>query len=77
PFQALKDAFFNVVSVNSTTAYTNVSIANWPVTTDIVLLFLMFTGAMSGSTTSGLKIVRIAIFFKSIRQEIRRVLAPS
>lgn len=73
---ALKNAFFNVTSVNSTTAYTNTDIGTWPVPTHIVLLFLMFIGAMSGSTTSGLKVVRFSVFIKSIRQEVRRMISP-
>ena len=32
---------------------------------------------MSGSTTSGLKVVRISVFIKSIRQEVRRMISPS
>lgn len=73
---AFKNAFFNVTSVSSTTAYTNTNIAAWPVASHIVLLFLMFVGAMSGSTTSGLKVVRISVFIKSIRQEVRRMISP-
>lgn len=73
---AFKNAFFNVTSVSSTTAYTNTNIGAWPVSTHIVLLFLMFVGAMSGSTTSGLKVIRISVFIKSIKQEIRRMISP-
>ncbi len=36
----------------------------------------MFSGGMSGSTSSGLKVARIAVFLKSIRQEIRRMVNP-
>lgn len=73
----LSDVFFNVTSVASTTAYTNTNINEWPVASHVVLIFLMFTGAMSGSTTSGLKTVRVGIFIKSIRQEIRRIVSPN
>ncbi len=73
---AFKDALFNVTSVSSTTAYTNTNIGAWPVSSHIVLLFLMFVGGMSGSTASGLKVVRISVFIKSIRQEVRRMISP-
>lgn len=73
----LNDVLFNVSSVASTTAYTNTDINQWPITSHIVLLFLMFSGAMSGSTTSGLKVVRIGIFIKSVRQEVRRIVSPN
>ena len=72
----LKDVFFTVTSVLSTTAYTTVDFRPWPVITHVVLLFLMFSGGMSGSTSSGLKVARIAVFLKSIRQEIRRMVNP-
>ncbi|MCZ0716806.1 TrkH family potassium uptake protein [Aerococcus kribbianus] len=72
----LSDVFFNVTSVISTTAYTNLDLLSWPLTTHIIILVLMFSGAMSGSTTSGLKVIRIGIFLKSIRQEIRSMVSP-
>ncbi|NMA93134.1 MAG: TrkH family potassium uptake protein [Clostridiales bacterium] len=73
---ALKDAFFSVSSISSTTAYTNVKFDAWPPSSYIILLFLMFVGGMSGSTASGLKVVRVSVFIKSIRQEIRRMISP-
>lgn len=75
-WDAFKNALFNVTSISSTTAYTNTNIENWPASSQIVLLFLMFVGGMSGSTTSGLKVVRVSVFIKSIRQEIRRMISP-
>lgn len=72
----LKDVFFTVTSVISTTAYTSVDFRSWPVITHVVLLFLMFSGGMSGSTSSGLKVARIAVFVKSMRQELRRMVNP-
>lgn len=72
----LKDVFFTVSSVLTTTAYTTVNFNHWPVVTHVVLLFLMFSGGMSGSTSSGLKVARVAVFVKSIRQEIRRMISP-
>lgn len=73
----LFDAFFAVSSVMSTTAYTTVNIGSWPVPCHIVLLFLMFTGAMSGSTTSGLKVGRIVIFAKMTVKELKRAVNPN
>lgn len=72
----LKDVFFTVTSVLSTTAYTSVNFNNWPVLAHVVLIILMFSGGMTGSTSSGLKVARIAVFAKSIQQEIRRFLSP-
>lgn len=76
-FRMIHDILFNIVSIMSTTAYTTVDILEWPITTHIVLLLLMFIGAMSGSTASGLKVIRIGIYLRSIKQEIKHLLAPN
>ncbi|MDI9497033.1 MAG: TrkH family potassium uptake protein [Bacillota bacterium] len=73
----LQDVFFTVTSVISTTAYMTVDIRSWPTFSRVVLLILMFSGAMSGSSTSGFKVARMAVFAKTIRQEIRHAINPS
>ncbi len=73
----LRDVFFTVTSVISTTAYTTVDFNTWPTLAHVVLLVLMFSGAMSGSSTSGFKVARMAVFIKTIRQEIRHAINPS
>ena len=71
-----QDVFFTTSSIMSTTAYTTVDFRQWPMFSHIVLLFLMFSGGMSGSTASGLKVARIMMFGKSIKQELRRMISP-
>lgn len=71
-----QDVFFTTNSIITTTAYTTVDIRQWPVFAHIVLLFLMFCGGMSGSTSSGLKVARVMLFGKSIKQELRRMISP-
>lgn len=73
----LRDIFFTVSSVITTTAYTTVNFHAWPIVCHVVLLILMFSGAMSGSTTSGFKIARVAVFAKTIRQEVRHMINPN
>lgn len=73
----IHDILFNVISIMSTTAYTTVNILEWPITAHIVILLLMFVGAMSGSTASGLKVIRIGIYLRSIKQEIKHLLSPN
>ena len=57
-----QDVFFTTSSIMTTTAYTTVDFRQWPMFSHIVLLFLMFSGGMSGSTASGLKVARIMMF---------------
>jgi trk system potassium uptake protein TrkH len=43
----------------------------------LILFILMFTGGTAGSTSGGIKIVRLMIMTKNNRMELRRLLHPS
>ena len=73
----LRDVFFTVSSVISTTGYSTADFGKWPLATHIVLLILMFCGAMAGSTGGGIKTSRIAIYIKSSYQEVRQSISPN
>ena len=49
----------------------------WPKLLWVFVFFLMFTGASSGSTSGGIKWVRLAIFAKSATAEIKRRIHPN
>lgn len=72
----VKDIFFTVSSIISTTGYATVDFAKWPLFSQIILLFLMFVGACAGSTAGGLKVSRFIILFKSTILQIRKTLNP-
>ncbi|MBR4906180.1 MAG: TrkH family potassium uptake protein, partial [Clostridia bacterium] len=72
----LRDAYFQVSSIITTTGYATVNFDAWPGFSKMTLLLLMVMGACAGSTGGGLKISRVVILFKSARQEVRRMLHP-
>ncbi len=72
----LRDAFFQVSSVITTTGYATTDFNAWPAFSRMILILLMFFGACAGSTGGALKISRVVILFKSARQEIRKLLHP-
>jgi trk system potassium uptake protein TrkH len=73
----VRDAFFQVTSIASTTGYATLDYdALWPTLSKAILLLLTVTGAMAGSTAGGMKISRVIILFKSAFREIRHVLRP-
>ena len=72
----LRDAYFQVSSIITTTGYATVNFDLWPGFSKMTLLLLMVFGACAGSTGGGLKISRVVILFKSARQEVRKLLHP-
>ncbi len=73
----VRDVFFTVSSIITTTGYSTANFDLWPVFSKVLLLLLMFVGAMAGSTAGGLKVSRIAIYLKSAFLEIRRNVSPN
>jgi trk system potassium uptake protein TrkH len=73
----LRDVFFTVASIISTTGYATVNFDKWPMAAHIILMLLMFSGSMAGSTGGGIKISRIAIYVKTVFQDIRHTISPN
>lgn len=69
-----REALFEVVASITSTGLVICNYSTWQTGAMIILFMLMFTGAMSGSTTGGFKIVRVLILFKSARTNIRKSL---
>ena len=73
---SLRDSYFQVGSVMTTTGYSTTDFDLWPSFSKGILLLLMFIGASAGSTAGGLKVIRILILFKLIRREISKIFHP-
>ena len=73
---SLRDSYFQVTSVMTTTGYTTADFDLWPSFSKGILLVLMFIGGSAGSTAGGLKVIRILILFKLIRREISKIFHP-
>ncbi|MBQ7160331.1 MAG: TrkH family potassium uptake protein [Clostridia bacterium] len=75
--QALRQSVFQVASLITTTGYGTVDLNTWPSFSKTVVIFLMFLGAMAGSTGGGFKLYRILILCKSAKNEMRRLIHPN
>ena len=73
---ALRYASFNVVSIATTTGYANTDYGQWPIFAPLVMLFLSSFVSCSGSTGSGMKMIRAQILFKQIFRELLRTIHP-
>lgn len=74
--EAIRYASFTVGSTITTTGYVVVDYGKWPLLSQMVILLLTFTGAMSGSTGGGIKISRIVMYFKNAKNELIKALHP-
>ena len=73
---ALRYAAFNVVSIATTTGYANTDFGEWPIFAPLLMLFLSGFVSCSGSTGSGMKMIRAQILFKQIFRELLRTIHP-
>lgn len=69
----IRDVFFTVSSIVSTTGYSTADFDKWPLFSKIILLFLMFMGGCAGSTAGGLKVSRVVILMKSSIREFKKL----
>ena len=60
----------------TTTGFSTADFSMWPVMCPVMLLFVSFTGACSGSTGGGFKVFRILILFKQGVREIQQLIQP-
>ena len=74
--ESLRHAAFQVGSIITTTGYSTTDFDLWPSVSKTVLVVLMFVGACAGSTGGGIKVSRIMVLIRTIRQEMRHVLHP-
>jgi trk system potassium uptake protein TrkH len=73
---ALRYSAFNVVSLATTTGYANTDYGQWPIFVPLLMLFLSSFASCSGSTGSGMKMIRAQILFKQIFRELLRTIHP-
>ncbi len=76
PMDALRLAFFNIVSIASTTGFSSTDYGQWPVLVPYLMLILCGVATSAGSTGAGIKMVRLIILLKQAKREMQRLLHP-
>jgi|SRR5690554_5331394 trk system potassium uptake protein TrkH len=74
--EAVKQAFFQVSSIMTTTGYATADYDLWPAFSKGVLFFLMFVGGSAGSTSGGIKVIRFVVARQMIHRELARIVHP-
>ena len=74
--RALRDSIFTVTSITTTTGFVTADFDKWDTAARITLVLLMFIGGCAGSTAGGIKVIRVLVIFRTMRQDIFRMAHP-
>lgn len=67
---------FQVLSIITTTGYSTESVAGWPIALPIMAIFFSCMGGCVGSTTGGIKAMRVMLIFKQGLREMKQLVHP-
>lgn len=73
---ALRSAFFNTASLQSTTGFSDEDFMKWHPTIWLILSLISIIGACAGSTSGGLKSVRVLMVWRLTKAEFKKMLHP-
>ena len=73
---SLRYSVFQVAAITTGTGFTSADYELWPALSKSILLVLMFMGGCGGSTTGGIKQIRILMCLKYAYRELYRLIHP-
>lgn len=71
------DVIFNVITIITTTGFVVGDYETWPMVSKQIIMLLMVVGGCSGSTAGGLKVSRVLLWIRSMKNEIIRGFRPN
>lgn len=74
---SIRHGLFTSVATITSTGFVSSDYMAWPPVLWMLVFFLMLTGGASGSTSGGMKWVRLALFAKAAHAEIKRRIHPN
>ncbi|QGP51976.1 Trk system potassium uptake protein TrkH [Piscirickettsia salmonis] len=75
--KAIRDSMFQVSSFMTTAGFGSVNLGSWLQLIQLSLLFLGAIGGCAGSTSGGVKIIRLILLGKQSQREIQRLVHPN
>lgn len=76
-FTGFRDSLFTVVSLMTTTGFVTADFDQWPPMAKVILMALMLLGGCGGSTSGGLKVIRLLILLKDAAGALLRAVHPN
>lgn len=74
--ETFRHSYFQVASIVTTTGYSTTDFNYWPELSKVIIIILMLSGAMAGSTGGGIKVSRFVIACKGIYVKIKSIINP-
>ena len=74
---ALRAAAFQVISIGTSTGFATTDSSIWPPFAQLVLIFFTLQCACAGSTSGGIKVDRIVLFWKALVKRIKKIQHPA
>ena len=65
-----------MTSIVTTTGFVTADFDTWEAGAKVTLVFLMFVGGCAGSTAGGIKVIRMIIVFRTVFEDIFRMVHP-
>ena len=75
--EAFRKSLFQVISLQTSTGFATADYMLWPSILWGCLIVVMLIGACAGSTTGGIKCIRMVILFKVAKNEFKHILHPN
>ena len=75
--EAFRKSLFQVISLQTSTGFATADYMLWPSILWGCLLIVMIIGACAGSTTGGIKCIRMVILFQVVKNEFKHILHPN
>ncbi|MDD3415529.1 MAG: TrkH family potassium uptake protein [Lachnospiraceae bacterium] len=75
--EGLRQSLFNIVSALSTSGFATMSYAKWPAFSIGVMIVLMIIGGGIGSTAGGIKLTRVYLMLRIMKENIKSRLSSS
>jgi len=74
---ALRYAAFQVLSLGTSTGFATTDSSIWPPFAQLVMIFFTLQCACAGSTSGGIKVDRMVLFWKAIGKKIKKMQHPA
>ncbi len=75
--EAILHGIFQVISIITTTGYSTENLGKWPVVLPIMAIFFSCMGGCVGSTTGGIKAMRLMLIYKQGIRELKQLVHPN